>query len=629
MSSEQYPLLSKIDSPKDLKKLPVSKLSSVASELRDFLISTVSKTSGHFASGLGAVELTIALHYVFDTPHDQLIWDVGHQAYPHKILTGRRDLLKTIRQKNGLHPFLWRQESEYDVFSTGHASTSISEALGLAIANRIEKNDKKVVAVIGDGALTGGVAFEAMNHAGDLNEDVLIILNDNEMSISESVGSLSKHMAMWLSAPSYNNMLKKGRKTLSSLPKIKEFAIRAHEHLKGMMLPGTLFEELGFNYVGPIDGHDIETLVSVLQNLKQLKGPRILHVGTIKGKGYQPAEENPTAYHGVPKFDVPVGVETSDKKRNTFDENFGNWLMYAAEHNEKVMGITPAMCSGSGMVPFSQKYKDRYFDVAIAEQHALLLSSGLAAGGMLPVVCVYSTFLQRAYDQIIHDLAIQDVPVVVAVDRAGVVGPDGPTHQGVFDIAFIRSVPNMIMMTPSSLGMQWKMLNTALAYGHPAAVRYPRGGGIFSDNEVTDATVEIGKGNVLREGKDICFIVWGPLVHDIYRTVNEQHKDYTVVDMRFVKPMDEELIVSMAGKHSVIVTLEDGVVQGGAGEEVARLVSRNYLVCPVLNLGIPDEFIEQATASEIYEQCGMDGVSVVGKAEQFLDGYKNILNRVK
>lgn len=626
MSNEQYPLLSKIDSPQDLKKLPVSKLTPLAAELRDFLISTVSKTSGHFASGLGAVELTIALHYVFDTPHDQLIWDVGHQAYPHKILTGRRDRLQTIRQKDGLHPFLWRSESEYDVFSTGHASTSISEALGLAIANRMQKNNKKVVAVIGDGALTGGVAFEAMNHAGDLNEDILIILNDNEMSISESVGSLSKHLAMWLSSPSFNNILKKGRKTLSSLPKIKEFAIRTHEHLKGMMLPGTLFEEFGFNYVGPIDGHDIETLVAVLQNLKQIKGPRILHIGTTKGKGYQPAEENPTAYHGVPKFEVPVGVETSEKKRNTFDENFGNWLMYAAEHNEKVLGITPAMCSGSGMVPFSRKYSSRYFDVAIAEQHALLLSSGLAVGGMLPVVCVYSTFLQRAYDQIIHDLAIQDVPVVVAIDRAGVVGPDGPTHQGVFDISFIRSVPNMILMTPSSLGMQWKMLNTALSYGHPAAVRYPRGKGI-TDNEIADVTVEIGKGCVLKEGKDICFIVWGPLVHDVLRAVNDSGKEYSVVDMRFVKPMDEDLIVRMAGSHSVIVTLEDGVVQGGAGEEVSRIISKHYLICPVLNVGIPDEFIDQASPAEIYEQCGMDGDSVIKKGEDFLKGYEKVLNR--
>ena len=628
MASENYSLLRTINSPADLKKLSIEQLVELSRELREFLINTVSKTSGHFASGLGVVELTIAIHYVFDAPNDQIIWDVGHQAYPHKIITGRRDDLHTIRQKDGLHPFLWRSESEYDVFSTGHASTSIGEALGLAIANRLLKQDRNVVAVIGDGALSGGVAFEAMNHAGDLRENLLIILNDNEMSISESVGSVSKHLAMWLSNPSYDSILKKGRKTLSSLPSIKKFAVKAHEHLKGMVLPGTLFEELGFNYVGPIDGHDMETLVNVLQNMKKLNGPRILHVGTIKGKGYQPAEENPTAYHGVPKFDVPSGVSVSNNKKNSFDENFGNWLIYKAEKDSGLVGITPAMCSGSGMVDFSKKFPDRYFDVAIAEQHAVLLAGGLAVGGMHPVVCVYSTFLQRAYDQLIHDLAIQDAPAVVAIDRAGVVGPDGPTHHGVFDIAFIRAIPNMILMTPSTLGEQWIMLNTALSYGHPAAVRYPRGAGIYADlNEHSDETVEIGKGRVLREGADICFLVWGPLVHSLLTAIEERMAasadcNYTVVDMRFAKPVDEELVIEMAGKHRVLVTLEDGVICGGAGEEILRILNGHFMSVPVLNIGIPDEFVEQATANEIYEQYGMDGKSVISRAREFMDNWQ-------
>lgn len=624
----KYALLNSVNSPADLKKLPLSSLGELAAELRDFLISTVSKTSGHFASGLGVIELTVALHYVFDAPEDQIIWDVGHQAYPHKILTGRRDRLHTIRQKGGLHPFLWRDESEYDVFSTGHASTSISEALGLAIADRLLKRNRHVVAVLGDGALTGGVAFEALNHAGDLLENMLLILNDNEMSISGSVGSISRHLAMWLSSPSYNNIVQSGRRTLDAVPKIKELMDRAHEHIKGMIMPGTLFEEFGFNYVGPFDGHDIGTLVAALQNLKQVKGPRIMHVRTVKGKGYRPAEVDPTAYHGVPKFEVPVGVDADPaKKRGTFDENFGNWLVYAAERDERLVGITPAMCAGSGMGEFSRRFPDRFFDTAIAEQHAVLLSSGLAAGGLHPVACVYSTFLQRAYDQIIHDLAIQNLPVVLAIDRAGIVGPDGPTHQGVFDIAYVRSVPNMTLMAPRSLGMQWKMLNTALACGRPAAVRYPRGPGEPGDLVRDGSVVEIGRGEILRKGRNVCFMVWGPLVGDVLRAAEEEGFGCTVADMRFVKPLDEELILAMAREHDVIVTLEDGVVRGGVGEEVGRIVQENFITCPVLCVGIPDEFAEQASPAEIYELYGMTGRQVIRRGREFYEKYRALRER--
>lgn len=619
-------VLDKINSPVDIRSLSIEELKQLADELRAFLVNTVSKTSGHLASGLGVVELTIALHYVYNTPTDQLIWDVGHQAYPHKILTGRKDQMSSIRQKGGLHPFLWRAESEYDVFTTGHASTSISEALGVAVANRKLNNNKKVVAVIGDGALTGGVAFEAMNHAGDLGEDMLIILNDNEMSISESVGSLSKHLAVLLSSPSYAKFIKSGKEALQNLPMIKNFALKAQEHIKGMVVPGTLFEEFGFNYVGPIDGHDIETLISVLKNMKELKGPQFLHIATTKGKGYQPAEENPTMYHGVPKFNTETGVSISNKTELTYSDVFGKWLNYEAARNEKLVAITPAMCQGSGMYEFSKNYPDRYYDVAIAEQHSLLFASGLAAGGLKPFVCLYSTFLQRAYDQIVHDVAIQDLPVVIAIDRAGVVGPDGPTHQGLFDISFMRSIPNMVLLAPSSLKSLWGMLNTASTYEHPLAIRYPRGTGVLQDLNFDGYKEEIGKAEILRKGSILAILVWGPLVYDSLQAVLDKKLNFTVVDMKSIKPLDEECVLRIAKDHKYIVTVEDGMVQGGIGEEVTRLVMDNRLSCTVKNLGIVDEFVEQGTPAEIYDYYGLSGNKVTEYCEKLASSGNSLVN---
>lgn len=617
--SDIYPFLNKIDSPEDLRKLSIDELKLLAEDLRKFLVGSVSKTSGHLASGLGVVELTIALHYVYNTPNDKVIWDVGHQAYPHKILTGRRGRMNSIRQKGGLHPFLWREESPYDVFSTGHASTSISEALGIAISNRLQNKKENVVAVIGDGALTGGVAFEALNHAGGLGENMLIILNDNEMSISESVGSLSKHLAMWLSSPSYAKIINSGKEVLQNIPLIKDFAVRAQEHIKGMVVPGTLFEEFGFNYVGPIDGHDLGTLIAVLRNMRDLKGPQILHIATKKGKGYQPAEDNPTMYHGVPKFDPPKGTFLTKKTGTlSFSDVFGKWLMYEAQKDSKLVAITPAMCEGSGMSAFSKAYPTRYFDVAIAEQHSVLLASGLAAGGMHPVVCVYSTFLQRAYDQLIHDVAIQDLPIVITIDRAGIVGPDGPTHQGVFDISFIKTIPNIVLLAPSTLADLWMMLNFAMAYQHPIAIRYPRGCSTDNDLVMDDSVAEIGKGRVLKNGSKVCVIGWGPLIMGVYHTFIEHEADFTVVDMRSVKPLDEKLLAEIALNHQHIITLEDGMISGGVGEEVACLVQNLTQNCKVHCVGIPDEFVEQGTADEIYQQYGMNGECILAKAKELV-----------
>lgn len=604
----KYTLLDTISSPVDLRRLKVEELDQLAKELREFLLDTVSKTSGHLSSGLGVVELTIALHYVYETPFDQLVWDVGHQAYPHKILTGRKDQMSSIRKKDGLHPFLWRAESEYDVFSTGHASTSIGQALGLAIANRTLNNRKKVVAVIGDGALSGGVAFEALNHAGGLKENMLIILNDNEMSISESVGSLTKHLAMLLSSPSYEKIISQGEKALDFVPKIKDFAVKAHEHLKGMVTPGTLFEELGFNYVGPIDGHDLPTLISVLKNMKELSGPQLLHVATKKGKGYEPAEKNPTMYHGVDCFDLEEGV-VEKQDCQTFSRTFGEWLLETAKKNDKVVAITPAMCHGSGMTDFAKLYPSRYFDVAIAEQHALLLASGLARGGLKPVVSVYSSFLQRAYDQIIHDVAIQDLPVVIAVDRAGVVGQDGPTHQGVFDISFLKSIPNMIVAAPSSIQDFWGMMNAAIKSEKPVAVRYPRGTSIENKLEKTEDESNLTKSKTLKVGQHVAILVWGPLVHEVLQAAKDS--EYAVIDMRMVKPIDYQKLDKIGTECEFIVTVEDGVINGGVGQEVASYIQEKYPACIVKNIGIPDEFVEQDTPTEIYKNYKMDGKSVV------------------
>ncbi len=613
----EYPTLALVNSPADLRQFPEDRLTTLCQELRTFLLHSVSRSSGHLASGLGVVELTVALHYVYQTPVDKLIWDVGHQAYPHKILTGRRDQMGTIRQKNGVHPFPWREESEYDPLSVGHSSTSIGAALGMAVAAKRQELDHKVVAVIGDGALTAGMAFEALNHAGDLHEDMLVILNDNEMSISENVGALNNHLAKWLSGSVYTTIREGGKKVLSGLPPVKELARRAEEHLKGMVVPGTLFEELGFNYIGPIDGHDIKALIKTLKNMRQLKGPQLLHVMTKKGKGYEPAEKDPIGYHGVPKFNPDDDCLPPKKDgKPTFSNIFGDWLCDTAAADNKLVGITPAMREGSGMVEFSQQYPERYFDVAIAEQHAVTFAAGLAIEGMKPVVAIYSSFMQRAYDQIIHDVAIQDLPVLFAIDRAGLVGADGPTHQGAFDISFLRTIPNMVIMTPSDENECRMMLSTGYQLNHPAAVRYPRGSGCGAKINAELTTLPVGKGRIVRQGQGIALLCFGTLLHQA-KSVAEK-LDATLVDMRFVKPLDTELLKAIAPQHDVLVTIEENAIQGGAGSAVNEWMMTQRILKPVLNIGLPDRFIEQGSQEEIYHDLKLDSTGIEQQIRAFM-----------
>ncbi len=604
-----YPTLALADTPEELRQLPQERLGKLCDELRHYLLRSVSRSSGHLASGLGVVELTVALHYVYNTPFDRLVWDVGHQAYPHKILTGRRERMETIRQKGGLHPFPWREESEYDALSVGHSSTSIGAALGMAMAARKEGKGRKAVAIIGDGALTAGMAFEALNHAGDLREDLLVILNDNEMSISENVGALNNHLARWLSGQLYTTIREGGKKVLSGLPPVKELARRAEEHLKGMVIPGTLFEEFGFNYIGPIDGHDVEALISTLRNMRQLKGPQLLHVMTKKGKGYEPAERDPIGYHGVPKFNPDDDCLPQPKGgKPSFSAIFGEWLCDMAGQDKRLVGITPAMREGSGMVEFSQRFADRYVDVAIAEQHAVTLAAGLAIGGQRPVVAIYSSFLQRAYDQLIHDVALQNLPVLFAIDRAGIVGADGPTHQGAFDLAFMRTVPNLTIMVPSDENECRQMLYTGYELGTPAAVRYPRGSGTGITPQKSMSPLPIGKGKRVREGKQLALLCFGPLLK--YALQAAEALDATVVDMRFVKPLDEALLCELAQNHDAFVTLEDGALMGGAGSAVGEALQRNGLLKPLLCLGLPDHFIEQGSQEEMYQELGLDSEGI-------------------
>ena len=613
----EYPTLALVNSPADLRQFPEDRLTTLCQELRTFLLHSVSRSSGHLASGLGVVELTVALHYVYQTPVDKLIWDVGHQAYPHKILTGRRDQMGTIRQKNGVHPFPWREESEYDPLSVGHSSTSIGAALGMAVAAKRQELDHKVVAVIGDGALTAGMAFEALNHAGDLHEDMLVILNDNEMSISENVGALNNHLAKWLSGSVYTTIREGGKKVLSGLPPVKELARRAEEHLKGMVVPGTLFEELGFNYIGPIDGHDIKALIKTLKNMRQLKGPQLLHVMTKKGKGYEPAEKDPIGYHGVPKFNPEDDCLPPKKDgKPTFSNIFGDWLCDTAAADNKLVGITPAMREGSGMVEFSQQYPERYFDVAIAEQHAVTFAAGLAIEGMKPVVAIYSSFMQRAYDQIIHDVAIQDLPVLFAIDRAGLVGADGPTHQGAFDISFLRTIPNMVIMTPSDENECRMMLSTGYQLNHPAAVRYPRGSGCGAKISAELTTLPVGKGRIVRQGQGIALLCFGTLLHQA-KSVAEK-LDATLVDMRFVKPLDTGLLKAIAPQHDVLVTIEENAIQGGAGSAVNEWMMTQRILKPVLNIGLPDRFIEQGSQEEIYHDLKLDSTGIEQQIQAFM-----------
>ncbi|MGN1280751.1 MAG: 1-deoxy-D-xylulose-5-phosphate synthase [Succinivibrio sp.] len=610
MTEITTPLLDRINSPQDLRKLPVEELSNVCDEIRAYLIDSVSKTAGHLASGLAVVELTTAIHYVFDTPKDKLVWDVGHQSYPHKILTGHKDRLRTLRQKDGLHAFIYRGETEYDLISTGHASTSIGSALGLAVAEREFGTHNKVVAVIGDGALSGGAAYEAMNCAGSTKDiDLIVILNDNEMSISQNVGSVSQYLASILANPYYVKFVEGGKKVLQNLPTIKQLAEKAQEHVKGMIMPGTFFEELGFNYIGPVDGHDIEGLVSILQNVKKIGGLQLVHVVTKKGKGYTPAEDNPTLYHGVPVFDPQKGIMVPEQtEKMSFSDNFGLWLSQRAKIDKKLMAITPAMPVGSGMKSFAEKYPKQFFDVGIAEQHAMVFASGLAAGGLHPVVAIYSTFLQRAYDGLIHDMAIQDLPILLAVDRGGIVGPDGPTHQGMFDIAFMRCIPNLVIMTPSNLKEQYLMLNTGYALNRPCVVRYERNTDDCLEVVDTDETIAVGKGRIVNHGSKVALCCFGTLVNQMMDLAEKY--DLTLADMRFVKPLDEELIEQLAKDHKAIITMEQGVIEGGVGQEIAVRAASVNRSCTVINLGFHDHFIMEGTIGQLLEDEGLDLKSV-------------------
>ncbi len=618
LDSSKYPLLALIDDPSQLRQLPQHKLSVLSDELREYLLNSVSQSSGHLASGLGTVELTVALHYVYNTPQDRLVWDVGHQAYPHKILTGRRDQMHTIRQKDGLHPFPYREESEYDTFSVGHSSTSISAALAMAIAAEREAIGRKTVAIIGDGAMTAGMAFEAMNHAGDVNPDMLVILNDNEMSISENVGALTNHFAKILSGSFYTNIREGSKKLLAGVPPVKELAGRMEEHLKGMIIPGTFFEELGFNYIGPIDGHDVGTLVDTLRNMRNLKGPQLLHVKTQKGKGYKPAEADPIGYHGVPKFDPTVhSLPKSKPSAPTFSKVFGDWLCDMAAQDNKLMAITPAMREGSGMVRFSKEYPAQYFDVAIAEQHAVTLGAGFACEGLNPIVAIYSSFLQRAYDQLIHDVALQNLPVLFAIDRAGVVGADGETHQGAYDLSFLRCIPNMVIMAPSDLNECRQMLYTGHRLDKPAAVRYPRGSAGSTEISTEMSELEIGKGKVVRKGEKLAILSFGTLLENAQAVAAELNA--TLVDMRFVKPLDTALIEELVVTHERFVTLEDNAIAGGAGSAVSEYLLAQDHLKPIKLLGLPDEFIKHGSQTEIHAELGLSSEGISQQIKTWLN----------
>ena len=618
-----YPLLSLINSPEDLRLLNKDQLPQLCQELRAYLLESVSQTSGHLASGLGTVELTVALHYVYKTPFDQLIWDVGHQAYPHKILTGRRDQMSTIRQKDGIHPFPWREESEFDVLSVGHSSTSISAGLGIAVAAERENAGRKTVCVIGDGAITAGMAFEALNHAGSIHTDMLVILNDNEMSISENVGALNNHLARIFSGSIYSTLRDGSKKILDKVPPVKNFMKKTEEHMKGVMFSpeSTLFEELGFNYIGPVDGHNIDELVATLTNMRNLKGPQFLHIKTKKGKGYEPAEKDPIGFHGVPKFDPISGELPKHNTKPTYSKIFGDWLCEMAEKDSKIIGITPAMREGSGMVEFSQRFPEQYFDVAIAEQHAVTFATGLAIGGYKPVVAIYSTFLQRAYDQLIHDVAIQNLPVLFAIDRAGIVGADGPTHQGAFDLSFMRCIPNMIIMTPSDENECRQMLYTGYQCGKPAAVRYPRGNAIGVELTPLEM-LPIGKSRLIREGQKIAILNFGTLLPSALEAAEKLNA--TVVDMRFVKPIDIEMINVLAQTHDYLVTLEENAIQGGAGSAVAEVLNSSGKSTALLQLGLPDCFIPQATQQEALKDLGLDSKGIEEKILNFIAKQDNL-----
>ena len=609
-----YPLLETIDDPADLRKLDRRALNQLATELRAFIVESVAGTGGHLSSNLGTVELTIALHYIFRTPEDRIIWDVGHQTYGHKILTGRRGRMRTLRQKGGMAGFPRREESEYDVFGTAHSSTSISAALGMAVAAKCRGNDRHVIAVIGDGAMTAGMAFEALNNAEQTGANVIVILNDNDMAISESVGALNNYLAKLMSGRFYDATKKTADRVLSIAPPVKELAKRLEEHAKGMLTPSTLFEEFGFNYTGPIDGHNLGALIDTLSNIKRLEGPQFLHVVTRKGQGYKLAEDDPIAYHGPGKFDPGVGIvkpkaAPDARPKLTYTQVFGDWLCDMARADKRLVGITPAMREGSGLVKFSQEFPDRYFDVGIAEQHAVTFAAGLAVEGMRPVVAIYSTFLQRAYDQLIHDVAIQKLPVVFALDRGGLVGADGPTHHGAFDLSYLRCIPNMTVMAPADENECRQMLFTAFGLDGPAAVRYPRGAGPGVEVVSAMKALPVGRGEIRREGRHVAILAFGTVLKGALDAGAELNA--TVANMRFVKPLDRELVVKLATTHELLVTVEENVASGGAGSAVLETLAVEGLQVPVLQLGLPDAFVEHGDPQVLLADCGLDREGIV------------------
>ena len=619
------PLLDKIDSPHQLRLLSQEQLFRLCFELRHFLLYSVGQSGGHFGAGLGVVELTTALHYVFNTPEDRIVWDVGHQAYPHKILTGRRDDMPRIRQQHGPAAFPTRSESEYDTFGVGHSSTSISAALGMALAAKHKGEKRRSIAVIGDGALTAGMAFEALSHAGDIAPDLLVVLNDNDMSISNNVGGLKNHLAQILSGKAYNQVRDGSKRVLSNTPSLMEFARKTEEHVKGLMAPGTLFEELGFNYIGPIDGHDMPVLLQTLENMKHLSGPQFLHVVTKKGRGFAPAESDPIGYHAINKIEAkeksaPQSISTQASKPS-YSNIFGQWICDAAEQDARVIGITPAMKEGSDLIAFAQRFPDRYYDVAIAEQHAVTLAAGMACEGMKPVVAIYSTFLQRGYDQLIHDVAVQNLDVTFAIDRAGLVGADGPTHAGAFDLSFMRCIPNMLIMAPADENECRQMLHTALVHEGPSAVRYPRGKGpgVAIEKELTPLT--IGKSRQLRDGKQVAILSFGALLPAALAVAKQI--DATVIDMRFVKPLDTQAIINACEGHDLIVTLEENAVAGGAGASVAEFIHQQGIEFDILLLGLPDTFIDHGRPEVLLAECGLDEKGILNSIEARLSARKN------
>ena len=616
-------LLKDINSPEDLRKLHASDMPKLADELREFLLYSVGKTGGHFGAGLGVVELTLALHYKFDTPFDRIVWDVGHQTYPHKILTGRRDEMESMRQNNGLAPFPVRSESEFDTFGVGHSSTSISAALGMITAAEKKNEKRHVTAVIGDGAMTAGMAYEALAHAGSIDKNLLVILNDNQMSISENVGGLRNYLTRVWASKTYNRIRESGKSVLTYLPGAKEFVRKAEIHAKGMIAPGSLFEELGFEYFGPVDGHDSKNLINILENLKYIQGPKFLHVITTKGKGFAPAENDPVGFHAINKIkqeDIP----SSDKKKPTlpsYSKIFGEWLSYKAGLDEKLVAVTPAMGEGSGMIEFSKRFPDKYFDVAIAEQHSVTFAAGLACEGMKPVVAIYSTFLQRAYDQLIHDVALQNLDILFAIDRAGLVGLDGATHQGAFDLSFLRCIPNMTIMSPSDEDMAWKMFNTGYDHRGPVAVRYPRGSGMGIAYIENGETIEIGKSKTIlhSDQNDVIILSFGNLLGSAVEVGKKLN--CRVVDMRFIKPIDEKLLQEISGNYQLIVTLEDNVIAGGAGSAVNETLLALNSTSKIINLGLPDEFIEHGDQDQ---QKTLNGLDENGVEKSILEKLKSI-----